>query len=297
MYEMFLGLLKAQDVKYLENVSIAQISPIRIGGIARAVIYPDDTETLVKVLKLLSENKIAYKIVGRMSNILPKDGYYDGVLIKTDKIRSYAFDNEYLFVESGATLTSVISECMARRMCGFEELVGIPGSIGGLIMTNAGAFGKEISDILCSVDLIDLSTHRRVMLCREDIDFSYRGCPLKGKYALLSAKIRLVPRADSEISTGIRYFRNLRMSTQPIGEMTLGSTFKRPKNGYAAKMIDECGLKGASIGGAEISRVHAGFIINSNNATCADVVALMGLCEREVLSRFGVRLEREIELM
>ncbi len=296
MFEIISDFLKTQDVEYKFNARLADISPIKIGGNVRVLLYPNTLSAMLNVLRFLQRSKFDYKIVGRTSNILFIHDTYDTVIIKTDRLNSYSVDNEVLSAECGVVLASVASKLVALGYGGISELCGIPASIGGLVRTCAGAYGKDISDVLISVDAYDPIGDRRYEIMREDIAFSYRSCPLDKQLVILGAKIRLQAASTESVMTELADFRLRRIAAQPIPSLSLGSIFKRPSGTYAAKLIDEAGLKGCSVGGAMVSEKHAGFIINSGNATANDVLTLMDIITAHIYSLYNVRLEPEIEM-
>lgn len=299
MIREVLDFLKMNDVEYKDKTKLSAISPARIGGIAEIIAYPKDTDSFVELLFFLKNNKIKYKIVGRMSNILFSDSGFDGVVIRTDKLCQYRIASEELWVECGAALPRMAGILCLSGFSGFEGISGIPGSIGGAIVGNAGAFGVEISDFLKDVSYVDLTDGSCRTLSRKDIIFSYRSSPFKASnFAILSASFRLTEKDPSSIRSEMEKFRLIRKNTQPYGRPTLGSVFKRPRADLsAARLIDECGLKGYFIGGAQISPKHAGFIVNEARATALDFLSLADYAEQCVYNKFGICLEKEIEVL
>ena len=299
MVDEIFDFLKMNDVKYKKDVKLSEISTVKIGGKAKVVSYPDSSDKLILLLKFLKKSEINYKILGRISNTLPSDDGYQGVIIKTDLLRSVNCKDCYIEADAGVSL-AVLSRCALREgLSGFEELSGIPGSLGGSIRGNAGAFGREISDLVSFITAYDPFSGNVVVLDPTELCFVYRGSSFrKNNWIILSSRLKLVQSDVSSISTAMKRFMEIRKATQPIGEPSLGSVFKRPCEGlYAAKMIDECGLKGKSIGGAKISEKHAGFIVNSGGASARDYLSLVDYAQKCVYERFKVSLEREIEIM
>ncbi len=291
--------LKMNDVKYVENVSLCRYSSIKIGGDCDLVAFPSSKSQLVPLAHFLGKNKIRYKILGRMSNVLPPDEDYHSVVIKTDLIRGIIKTGNLLSVNIGETLPVLSNALIELKLSGMEELSGIPGSIGGAIAGNAGAFGREISDLITEIEFYDPKTDTIGVIGGQEAKFSYRNSLFKNTdQILLSARFKLLESSSEKIKSRLAHYRKIRKDKQPCGIPSLGSVFKRPGNGlYAAKMIDECGLRGCQIGGAQISTKHAGFIVNVGGATSADYLALTNYVERRVFERFGIRLEREIEIL
>ncbi len=299
MNREILDFLKMNDVEYKERRRLADVSPIRIGGEADIMAYPDSEEKLIGLIAFLENINIKYKIVGRMSNILFSDKGYRGVIIRTDRICEYSIDRNILSVSCGASLP-LISDVLCRAgLSGFERLSGIPGSIAGALVGNAGAFGSEIADRLLDVKFLDIPSRELITLSRNELEFFYRTSSLKRMRAvILSARFSLTESDAFSIKGEMDRCREIRRKTQPIGIPSLGSVFKRPcENVYAAKLIDECGLKGYSIGGAQISKKHAGFIVNTGGATAENYIGLSNYAKGCVLDRFGIHLEREVEIV
>ena len=298
MFEALLGLLKTKDIRYDTDVLLADISPIRIGGPCPLVVWPSSKDELVCVVDWLENNGIGYKIVGRMTNLLVRDSGYSGAIIRTDRMCSWWTDKNSVYTECGITLPHLAKALAPLGITGIEQLSGIPGSIGGALVCNAGAYGCSISDVLKSVTVLDGRTGEMRTLGRADVSFAYRYSSLAEDGGVLLCAVLQLDYDDPEcIRRRMADFANMRTSSQPCDMRSLGSTFKRPADGYASKMIDECGLKGQRIGGAEISDKHAGFIVNRGGATADDVARLMSLVSDRVYVRFGVVLEPEIEIL
>ena len=299
MLEYVLEYLKAKDVEYKENIKLSDISPIRIGGYAKIVILPRNIPELLDAFKFCSREKVKVKIIGGMSNILPEDSGYDGIIIKTDKLKNVEFSGDEIVAECGASISRVAAASAEHGLSGFEELSGIPGRVGGAIYMNAGAYGREISDILSECTIYDVDSAEITVLSSDQLHFSYRKSDLSsGNFVLLSAKFHLSEDLTDNISQRMKEFGQRRRSSQPTNMPSLGSVFKRPDpNRSAGELIDKCGLRGFSIGGAGISEKHAGFIVNLGGATAGEVKSLMTIAERTVYEKFGIRLQREIEFL
>lgn len=298
MDSFVLDFFKANDVNYYENYPMSHLTPIRIGGFCDVAVFPDSESKLVAVVKFLIKNGIPYKIVGKMSNILPTDCRYEGVIVATDKVRVFGITDSGVSLSAGATLRGVLPALIELRLSGYEELVGIPGCIGGLVTGNAGAFSRETSDLVESVRAIELESFEEVTLYPKSLAFSYRNSLFKSsEYLILEVCFSLVHSNKEAVKARIDECKKMRAKTQPIEFPSLGSTFKRCVDVPAAKLIDKCGLKGRRIGGAMVSEKHAGFIINESGATEKDVKALIDLVSKTVFDCCGVSLEREIEYL
>ena len=288
-------LLKEKDVEYEKRRSLRSFSSIKIGGKAELVIFPKSDEDLITSVDMLRRANIPYRVFGRMSNLLLPDGDLSLAVIKTDRFSKLSFDGAVISASAGVNLPLLSSLCSGAGLSGLEELSGIPGSLGGAIYGNAGAFGREICELILAVRVYIPRENRVVRLSANELWFSYRKSSFTGSdHLILSAELSLKSADPTSVKEKVREYREIRKANAPC-EPSLGSVFKRPKSGYASKMIDESGLRGFRIGGAEISRVHAGYIVNLGTATSSDVKSLVSLAEKRVMENFGVRLEREIE--
>ena len=294
-----LDFLKMNDVEYKVGFCLAEISPIKIGPEAFAVAYPNRYSKLINLVKFLNDNKIKYKILGRMSNVLFIDSFYDGIVIRTDRLNDLSIEHNAVSASCGISLPYLCNILCKAGLSGFEGLSGIPGSMGGALFGNAGAFGYEIGDRVVEVDCFDKESREVITLTADDIGFSYRYSGFKDNcYLILSARFLLSQSDEISVRTEIERCRNIRIRSQPTDKPSLGSTFKRPKDGvFAAKLIDDCGLKGYSVGGAQVSTKHAGFIINAGGATAKDYIDLADYVADRVFEKYKTRLEREIEII
>ena len=280
------------------NKDVTELSSVRIVSIARAVAYPDTPEKLVSLISELDKNGIPFVVVGRMSNVLFKDRCYDGVLIKTTEIKNKIRAEEQIEVLCGNTVTD-ITHCAAEvDLGGFEGLFGIPGTIGGMIRQNAGAFSYEISERFINATCYLVRERSLRKFTKDEMRFAYRESVLKDKnIILLGATLSFLPKERDEIYAEIREYAKRRRDSQPIELPSLGSTFKRCNGLSAGYYIDAAGLKGYSIGGAQVSVKHAGFIVNQGGATAEDYIKLIHCIKSKVYAAFGVELEEEIEII
>ncbi|MBO7197033.1 MAG: UDP-N-acetylmuramate dehydrogenase [Clostridia bacterium] len=299
MKREIIDFLKMNDVEYKTNYKLSLDSPIRIGGWASVLALPDSCEKLIKLIKFLNKSKFKYKLLGRMSNVLPPDEDYHGVIIRTDRICDFEICGNQIKAFCGCSLSRISSNLCPVGLSGFEGLSGIPGSIGASVVGNAGAFGRQISDLLSYVCVYLADEDTTVVLSADDCRLSYRRSYLSQiNCAVLYAVFSLKNTDSSLIKDEMDRCRLLRKSTQPVGYPSLGSTFKRPSEDCsAARLVDECGLKGYTVGGAQISTKHAGFILNIGGATAKDYITLSNYAAECVYSKHGVRLEREVEIL
>lgn len=270
----------------------------RIPTVARAVIYPQSAEKLIKSVRIMSYMNVRYIIAGRMSNLLFKDGLYDGVIIKTDKIDRYTLADDIMSLSCGAMLYRPISEAARRDLGGMEGLCSIPGTVGGMIRQNAGAYGYEIADRLLEAWCFDPEADSFSRISHDEMNFSYRQSILsKKRMIILNAIFKMIPKSRERIFEEIAEYKEKRRASQPYEHPSLGSIFKRHCGVSAGYYIDRAGLKGTSVGGAAISEKHAGFIVNKGGATADDFLSLIELVKTRVYDLFGIELEEEIEII
>ena len=271
---------------------------MRIHSFASAVAYPDSVLGLVTLVGALDENEIPFIIVGRMSNVLLKDSLYKGVLIITTNIKGKCRAETQVTASCGESLSDVIRMMALSDLGGCEGLCGIPASVGGAARQNAGAFGYEVSDRFTKALCYRRSTGELFEITKEEMQFSYRDSALKDKdIVLLNATFDFLPRCREAVFAEINEYAKKRREAQPTDKPSLGSVFKRYDGVGAGYYIDKAGLKGYSVGGVEISRKHAGFIVNNGDATADDFLRLVDIVKERVSSVFGIELKEEIEII
>ena len=291
-------ILKNTGCNFEKNKDVTHLSSIRIPAVARTVAYPDSAESLVSVIETLNKNAIPYKVVGGISNILIKNGFYEGVLIKTTKIRGKSTAENSVTVSCGEYLSKIILSLAQNDLGGLEGLSGIPGTVGGMVRQNAGAYGCEIADPFIDALCYFPSTREVKRTTRSDMDFSYRHSALMlNGGILLSATFELVPRRRDDVLFLINEYRSKRLASQPCELPSLGSVFKRHLGVSAGYYIDKAGLKGYFLGGARVSEKHAGFIVNAGGATADDFLRLVEYIKRTVYAAFQIELTEEIEII
>ena len=269
----------------------------KIGGCTDVLIIPKSIDECRDVMLLCKKNKIKYKTIGKGSNILVNDhGIKDAVILISNNLSKIELINDnMLYCQAGASLASVCQYALKNSLAGLEFAYGIPGSIGGAIYMNAGAYGGEMKDVVLSCEYIDENGDIHTT---NNLDFSYRHSFFSNKNNIIvSATIQLKQGFEHDIRKTMDEILKKRKDKQPLEYPSAGSTFKRPIGSYASLLIDECGLKGKSIGGAEVSEKHAGFIINKNNATACDVLDLIKHVQDVVYKKTGFTLEPEIEII
>ena len=296
--ELFGIIQECQNCQIFQNETLAPYTSFRIGGDADVLVLPETIADFLKIIHFVTEHKIPYKIIGNASNLLIDDCGFRGVVIKTTSLERVSVDQNILVAECGASLARCARRALESSCSGFERLGGIPGTVGGALAMNAGAFETEIADILLSVTLYDTLTRQTTVLTREQLSFGYRSSMITDRrYIALSASFSLVSRPKEEILSEMKTCMERRRSTQPLNLPSAGSVFKRPPNDYAGRLIEAAGLKGTRIGDAEVSCKHAGFIVNRGNATAEDVKALIRLVQQRVREMSDVLLVCEIEIL
>ena len=287
--------LKEDDVLYNEEMS--KHTSFKIGGTAECYIKINNTQDLQEVLKIANENNVPLTIIGNGTNILVKDNGIKGIVAKINIKNIKIEENEKVVVGAGNTLAEIAQILKKNDLTGFEELSGIPGTIGGAIRMNAGAHGKEIKDVLISATAVDYQGNIRKFE-NKDMQFEYRNSFFsKEKYIILEAEIQLENGNKEEIASKMQEYANWRREKQPLEYPNAGSTFKRGEDFITAALIDQCGLKGYTVGDAEISTKHAGFIVNKGNAKASEVLELIEIAKKEVFEKFGKEIKLEIEVI
>ena len=299
MFEYICRYLKINDVEYKKDFKLKNISTVKIGGNAKIVAYPDTEDKIISFVRFLKEIGCRYRVLGRMSNVLPLDEEFCGVIIRTDRLNFVNVEGESVYTGAGASLPQIARIMANSGLSGFEELFGIPGSSAGAVIGNAGAFGREISDVCASAKCFFIDDGVVEKICSGDMSFGYRTSKFKNTNCLvLSLEFKAKRGFESNIVARMAVCRKKRCKSQPIDKPSLGSTFKKPTQEISAgELIDKCGLKGFSIGGATISEKHAGFIVNTGNATASDYISVADHAQKNVLEKFGIRLEKEIEIL
>ncbi|MBQ6052496.1 MAG: UDP-N-acetylmuramate dehydrogenase [Clostridia bacterium] len=287
---------EANSIPFKTDLSAKTFSTFKIGGIAPLVVYPTDTEQVSILLKYFNANNLRYKTVGNCSNVLFSDNMLDCILIKTDLLSFLNVENEHIVSGSGNFLSKLASAALKNHLSGMEKLFGIPGSVGGAVIMNAGAFGAEMSQIVEQTEYVDAKGNIHIVKGEEHC-FGYRKSCFTESDVVTKTTLKLIPGIYRNIREEMNAVKTKRVSTQPLDMPSAGSVFKRPDGHFAGKLIEDCGLKGFSVGGAQVSTKHAGFIVNTGNATAADVKELINLIQSEVFDKFGLMLETEIRII
>ena len=268
-----------------------------IGGPARAYVTPKNKEDLVSILKFSKDNNIPSYFIGSGSNLLVSDDGIDGIVITLGKsFNKLEINKNNVFAETGVMLGRMVKECAKRNLSGLESLIGVPGTLGGALIMNAGAFGGEISNYLEYVSVITMSGDEKKYQ-QKDIKFNYRNSSFSDNEILINANFKFIFSDQKTVSKNKLKASGGRKSSQPLRFRSAGSVFKNPSEGAAGYFIDKAGLKGTKSGDAEISNVHANFFVNHGTATAKDVVRLINIARKKVYNEFGVMLELEIKTL
>lgn len=286
--------LKDNGIDAHFNESMQKHTTFKVGGNAVCIAVPDTVKKAAVLVKFLNENNIKHYFLGNGSNVIFNDNGFDGVIIKTSALNFIEIDKNYVKSGAGVLMTALAKKLQENNLSGLEFCYGIPGNVGGGVFMNAGAYGGEISDCLVSVEYIDEKGILK-SISKEECDFSYRHTRfMKEKWLIVSATFKLEEKDGEEMLCFMEDIMQRRKDKQPLDKPSAGSSFKRPVGYFAAALIDECGLKGMTVGGAQVSEKHAGFIVNIGGATCEDIVALADKVRQIVFEKKGVVLEKEM---
>ena len=268
----------------------------RIGGPAGLYLVPKDRDTLIRVLTAAREREVRTYILGNGSNVLFDDAGFDGAVVSLSGLDSINVEPDgAVTAGAGASLSAVCKTARDASLSGLEFAYGIPGSVGGAVVMNAGAYGGEIKDVLLLSEYLDPGTMEIRSVPLKDHAYGYRDSVYRHTDRIvLSASFRLKPGRQEDIAAAMSDYASRRVSKQPLEFPSAGSVFKRPEGHFVGQMVEESGLKGFRIGGAEVSEKHAGFIVNRGGATCRDVLALVEHIRENVRKNYGVELECEI---
>lgn len=288
--------LPALDLREAEPM--AAHCSFRIGGPAAALALPASAEELAALGALLREKGVKPFVMGNGTNLLVTDGALDRFVIQCGAgLSAIHIDNETISAEAGATLAQTAAAALSAELTGLEFAAGIPGSVGGGVSMNAGAYGGELRDVVVKTDYLDADM-RLCSVAGDGHAFAYRHSAFsESECIILRSEMRLVRGEHETIAARMRELAAKRRASQPLDMPSAGSTFKRPVGGYAAALIDEAGLKGCRIGGAMVSEKHAGFVVNAGGASFDDVLALMEYIQETVFARTGIRLEPEVKIV
>lgn len=294
LYEELKNIIPEERIKADEPMKLH--TTFRIGGPAKYFVIPETKEEVKEIIACCKNADMPYYILGNGSNLLVSDKGYEGVVIQIFKnMNQITLDGDTITSQAGAILSSVANKALDAGLTGFEFAAGIPGTLGGACVMNAGAYGGEMKDVLVSVTVLtpegDFLT-----IPKEELELGYRTSIIaKKNYIVLEAKIKLTKGEKEAIKARMDELKVQRTTKQPLEYPSAGSTFKRPVGYFAGKLIQDAGLRGFQVGGAQVSEKHCGFVINKDQATAADVAELMRQVSLKVKEQFGVELEAEVK--
>ena len=280
------------------NEPMKKHTTFRIGGPADYYLCPHSAKEIQKVVEICQEEKLPYFILGNGSNLLVSDKGYRGAVIQLWKnVSDIGVEGCLIHAKAGASLAKIAAQALEEGLTGMEFAAGIPGTLGGAVVMNAGAYGGEMKDILKEVLVMD-QQGKIFTLEKKDLKLGYRTSAVKEKgYIVLAAALELRPGNREEIKKLMEDLKQRRVEKQPLELPSAGSTFKRPEGYFAGKLIMDAGLRGFSIGGAQVSEKHCGFIVNTGGASASDVLALIREVQKKVRDKFGVELETEVKFL
>lgn len=287
--------LDARNVKIDEALNLHTMT--RMGGVADLFVTPETEDQAAFVVQYAFKNDIPLLLLGNGSNMVVRDGGVRGIVLRLEKLNKITINGNRVIAESGADIIDVSRAVAKKSLTGLEFACGIPGSIGGAMAMNAGAYGGEVQDVIVQSTVLT-PTGEKLVLSKEALELGYRKSIITKKgYYVLSAEFELKPGNQEEIDAKIADLTYQRESKQPLEYPSAGSVFKRPPGYFAGKLIQDSGLQGKGFGGAEVSTKHAGFIVNKNNATATDYISTIEMVKKAVKENFGVELELEVKIV
>ena len=292
--DLFKKALEEKGIEYKTLEPMKNHTSFKIGGEADIFVKVKDISSLKETLKSAKENEVPTFILGKGSNLLVSDDGIEGAVISLLGLDEISLEDDIINCAAGVSLSSLCRFVRDNSLSGLEFAYGIPGSVGGAVYMNAGAYGGEMADVLISVTCMDEEGNIKE-ISLEDMELGYRNSVfMKNGMIVLSAKLRLKSGKQEDITAAMEDYMSRRLSKQPLEYPSAGSTFKRPEGYFAGALIEENGLKGLTIGGAMVSEKHAGFVINYENASCKDVKELINRISERVFENNGVKLQPEV---
>ena len=286
-------LKQIQNLKVEENVMLKKYTTFKVGGPANIFVTPRTEQALMNLTQIINKTDQSYFVLGKGSNIIVGDKGYNGIIIYTGQLDKIKVDNNTIVAQSGATLKDIAEIAQDYSLTGMEFASGIPGTLGGAVFMNAGAYGGEMNDIIQKVSAVDQKGQKKVMP-KKELNLSYRSSIFQeNEYIILDAFLKLTKGNKDDIRAKMDKLERKRKNKQPLEYPSAGSSFKRPKDHYTGPLIEKANMKGYQIGGAQVSEKHAGFIVNKGNATAQDIVKLIQKIQKEVYAISGVKLKPE----
>lgn len=285
------------NVKVYFDEPLKKYTFTQTGGNAEMLIFPHDKYEASEILQWLQEQQITITILGNASNVIVRDGGIRGAVIMLNEMKQVSIEGDYITAEAGVALIEVSNQAKYHSLTGLEFACGIPGSVGGAIYMNAGAYGGEVSDVVEYVDVVTQEGQLK-RLSKEELDFAYRHSAIQTTNDLvIDVCFKLQKGNQNAISEKMQELTELRQSKQPLEYPSCGSVFKRPEGHFTGKLIQDAGLQGFQIGGAQVSKKHAGFIVNIDHATATDYLAVIHHIQQVIMEQFNVALEPEVKII
>lgn len=302
--DFYLALIEiVTENQVLEDEPLSNHTSFKVGGPAKYLVYPKTISEIISIIELCEKNNMPYYVMGKGSNLLVSDKGYEGTIIKLNaefsniNISQLSKEEYLVRAQAGISLAKMAKFLASNGLAGFEFAAGIPGTLGGAVTMNAGAYDGEIKDIIIGATVLDKDCNL-INLSKEELELGYRSSIIqKEGYIVLEVEFVFNKGDSDEIFAKIIDLNNRRRDKQPLEYPSAGSAFKRPEGNYAGKLIMDCGLKGYSIGGAQVSTKHCGFVINKGSATATDVSDLLNHIKKVVYEQFGVPLEQEVKML
>ncbi len=288
-----------RGIKYVENKPLSENTSFKIGGPAEIFAKPSTVNQVCDIVKFCKKNEIPLLPLGKGSNVLISDEGIPGIVMNfgIDMANISLLGDNAIYCEAGVSLTKLCNFALENSLTGLEFAYGIPGSVGGAVFMNAGAYGGEIKDVISCADHVDKNGNIG-RFEKDELQMSYRHSVYSNKEYFITGALFVLKKGDRmEIKEKMDELWEKRFDKQPMDKPSAGSTFKRPEGAFASALIDQCGLKGYSVGDAEVSTKHAGFVINNGNATCADVLKLIEDIQKKVKEETGYFIEPEVEIL
>lgn len=294
-YQDLITKLDPNNVKIDESLHVHTMT--RMGGMADLFVTPENEDEAAFIVDYTHKNKIPLLLLGNGSNMVVRDGGVRGIVLSLEKLNKIIIEANHVYAESGAAIIDVSKAAAKESLAGLEFACGIPGTVGGAMAMNAGAYGGEIKDIILQCTVLTPSGEK-LILSKDELELEYRKSIItKEGYYVLSAEFELKQGNPEEVNAKIADLTFQRESKQPLEYPSAGSVFKRPPGYFAGKLIQDSGMQGKGFGGAEVSTKHAGFIVNKNNATATDYINTIEMVQKAVRDNFGVELELEVKIV
>ena len=299
MFKSFIEEYKGKNIGLLlENEPLSKHTTFRVGGPARCLVIPNSKQSLVETMKLINKYELPFKVIGRGSNLLPSDRVFEGLIVKCDKgLDHVEIDGTQVTVGAGVSTILLANKVAKCELAGLEFISGVPGSVGGAIYMNAGAYNREIQDVLVKALILDEAGELK-WLTVEEMGFSYRQSILQThrNWIVVEAVLQLEKGSYEEIMELMKARKVRRIESQPTNLPSAGSTFRNPLPHYSWQLIEKSGLRGVRIGGAEVSQKHCNFIVNVGGATATDIYELIQHVQAVVFEKHGIQLHPEVEM-